>query len=517
MRRSRLALWVAVGAVLVTVELCHAALTPEAVAQIKDAVVLIRVDLEVTATGDAAGGSGSGFVISDDGLIVTNAHVVAPEIEQEDGRTTVADQRTVTVIFHPNEPREQRFEADVLRENPELDLALLRVAKSTPAYLELADSDMVYETQPVYVCGHPLGLREISIRSGAIAARRTWGGSKYIEHDAAAEGGNSGGPLVDDQSRVVGVHTLTIAASSMLTKFAIPSNVVDIWLKSAPAQDPVRESPGSHVLDILAASGLHYTDEGDGLFSLAYAGDVTVYIHEYQDFLRGYVYLGYLPGDNLAEQGEAALAALRLNYNDLAGRLSVFETDDGEYELYWEFQAPLSAATPVFTFFMGQLGAQRAAYWEAFMEDSDAEAPAELQLPGGDDELFELLGGLLEQTGLYYTRNDDFGLYDLPYENGEDLEVSMSVLSGTAWTFLYLGGMPGDNEREQGQIAIELLQRNWDDPFGRLSLDWDLDLVWESQVPVTFLTPDYLTIIANTCASQAISFWEEYGHTPFNG
>jgi len=77
--------------------------------------------------------------------------------------------------------------------------------------------------------------------------------------------------------------------------------------------------------------------------------------------------------------------------------------------------------------------------------------------------------------------------------------------------------MPGDSEWEQGQMAIELLQRNWDDPFGRLSLDSDLDVVWESQVPVTFLTPDYLTIIANTCASQAVSFWEEYGHTPFNG
>ena len=59
--------------------------------------------------------------------------------------------------------------------------------------------------------------------------------------------------------------------------------------------------------------------------------------------------------------------------------------------------------------------------------------------------------------------------------------------------------------------------RNWDDPFGRLSLDSDLDLLWESQVPIDFLTPDYLAIIANTCATQASSFWEEYGHTPFNG
>jgi len=517
MRRLRLVCWMGVATLLLAASLGQAALDPEMVARIKDAVVLIRVELEATGTGDAAQGSASGFVISEDGLIVTNAHVVAPEIEGEDGRTISADQRAVTVTFHPRTPRERSFEAQVLRENAELDLALLKIATPTPTHLELGDSDMVYETQPLYVAGHPLGLEEISIRTGAMAARRTWQGSKYLEHDAAAESGNSGGPLVDEQGRIVGVHTLTLAASAMLTKFAIPSNVVDIWLKSAPAQDPVRQEPGSRIAQILEASGLYYDDEGEGVFSLPYDNDLTVYMHEYQDFMRSYVNLGYLPGDDVAEQGESALTALRLNFDDFGGRLSVYENDDDEYVLYWECQIPLSEATAAFAAFMGQTGAQQAAYWQAQLEDPDADKPTGYELPGDEHEQFELLGELLEQTGLIYERDDEDECYMLPYENGEELDIWMQIYKGTVWTYTYLGGMPGEDAEDYGRIAIELLQRNWDDPFGRLSLDDDFDLLWESQVPVDFLTADYLAIIVNTCANQAADFWEEYGYTPLNG
>ena len=271
------------------------------------------------------------------------------------------------------------------------------------------------------------------------------------------------------------------------------------------------------LMQMLTASGLHYEDEGDGVFALPYDNDTSVYVHKFEDFLRGYVSLGTLPGDDLGAQGEAALDALRQNFSDPAGRLSIFLDQSGEYNLYWEFQVPFSAATPAVVHFMGQTGAQQAAYWRARLADPNAAEPEGVELPGDEDELFELLGELLEQTGLIYTLDEENERYVLPYENGEELNVSTCIYRGTVWTYTYLGGMPGDNRAEQGQIAIELLRRNWDDSFGRLSLDSDFDLLWESQMPADFLTSDFLAILASTCSHQASSFWEEYGHKPFNG
>ncbi|HUS80654.1 MAG TPA: hypothetical protein VM283_05250, partial [Armatimonadota bacterium] len=62
-----------------------------------------------------------------------------------------------------------------------------------------------------------------------------------------------------------------------------------------------------------------------------------------------------------------------------------------------------------------------------------------------------------------------------------------------------------------------LLLRNWDDSLGRLAMDDDGDVVWESQVPTEFITPDYLAILTSTCATQVAAFWGVYGKVPFNG
>ncbi|MGC9316754.1 MAG: YbjN domain-containing protein, partial [Armatimonadota bacterium] len=96
-------------------------------------------------------------------------------------------------------------------------------------------------------------------------------------------------------------------------------------------------------------------------------------------------------------------------------------------------------------------------------------------------------------------------------------DVSTQIYRGVVYTHSYTGGMPGETRAEQGQTAIELLKRNWDDPLGRLALDADNDLVWESQVPAGFLTPDYLAILAGTAATQVADFIEMYGRIPFNG
>lgn len=488
-------------------------LSAATVSKIKDAVVLIDVTL-TTADGET-GATGSGFVISPRGDIIANAHVVSMVSEGMMGETIVADERTVSVVFHPGTAQEASFPARVLRENHELDLALLTIDRDTPVYLELADSDAVPETSAIFACGHPLGLREISIRTGTVTAHRTWEGQRYVEHDASAEEGNSGGPVILPDSRVIGVHTLTLVSSGMLTKFAIPSNVVSGWLATSPDQDPPPPIPGKAVRELLAQSNLIFEEEGEGNFAIPYESGQRVIAHQYEDFLRLYVPLGALPGEYPLLQGQAALAALRFNYTDPVGRISAVESGEG-MELYWECQIPMSNASGAFVRTISDAAANQATRWQAVLNAEEPGEPTDLY-PGGDEAQLAAMREQLKQhiisANLQYEEIET--AFKLPYDN--EVNVYTQVYRGMVWTYSYTGGMPGETPAAQGQIAIQLLQRNWNDPLGRLSLDGDNDLVWESQVPCDFLTPDYLAILGATAAAQVADFVENYGRIPFNG
>lgn len=491
-------------------------LPPSLVTKLKDAVVLIEVTL--TTPDGEMGASGSGFVISPDGQIVTNAHVVSMVSEDDWGGVTVATERKVVVVFHPATPQEETVEARVLRENHEVDLALLKIERATPAYLGFVNSDAVVETSRIYVCGHPLGLREFSIRTGTVTAHRTWEGSRYLEHDASAEEGNSGGPVVIADGSITGVHTLTLVSSGMLTKFAIPSNVVTGWLATDPSQDPPPKIPGKKIRELLAVSNLAWEDQGTGTFALTPEGGETVFVHEYQDFLRVYAALDVLPGENPYLQGCAALAALRFNYEDPVGRMSVM-SDEGTYYLYWEAQVPMSVATVQYLATLSNVGSVQIARWRQLMANEEL-AEIGSWYPGGDEAaLTTRLEEQIKAANLTYEaaeyENRDGRYFKLPYDN--EVTVFASIWNGMVYTRSYTGGMPGDNISQQGQYAIQMLMRNWDDPFGRLALDGDNDLVWESQVPSDFITPDYMAILSATCATQIADFWEIYGRTELNG
>jgi len=486
------------------------ALGEPVIAKLKDAVVLVEVTLALE-DGNAEA-SGSGFLISDQGHIITNAHVVAQTTEGEDGRTLVAKGREVNVVFHPGTNQERSVPAQVLRENHDLDLAELKIEADTPVYLDLADSDAAKETSRIYVCGHPLGLREISIRTGTVTAHRTWDEHSYIEHDASAEEGNSGGPVVDSDGRVIGVHTMTLISKGMLTKFAIPSNVVRAWLATDPSEDPPPPLPGKIVRDLLDGTDLNYEEVDTGIFSLPFEGDVTVLTHEYDDFLRVFVDLGEMPGDTKLLQGLCALEALRFNYTDPVGRLSV-TGNEGAYSLYWECQTPISAASPEYLGMLIRTGANQAQRWQQLMNAENPPEPTDLYPGGDDDALTPKLEQHIKTAGLTYEAKE--GYFLIPYDN--DVNVVSRIFQGMALTQAYTGGMPGETTAGQAVAAIELLKRNWDDPLGRLSLDEDNDVVWESQVPFDFLTSDYLAIVSSTCANQVADFWEQYGKVAFNG
>ena len=184
----------------------------EIYAQAGDAVVSVQVTR----------GSGTGFLIDDDGTIVTNAHVVG---EHDSARVRFDDDGSPVA-------------AEVLGSDPSTDLAVLKVDASDVDVrpLALADSDDVRVGDQAVAIGYPLGLDRTAtagIVSGLgreIRAPNGFSIDQVIQTDAPINPGNSGGPLLDANSRVIGVNS-QIATSgarggNLGIGFAVPSNTV---------------------------------------------------------------------------------------------------------------------------------------------------------------------------------------------------------------------------------------------------------------------------------------------------
>lgn len=496
---------------------------------LKDTVVLIETDLHFPE--GTVSETGSGFAINNRGRIITNAHVVAPEFIDDNGNRHVATGRTVRVVFHPATDREETLQAEVVRENDDLDLALLKVNRDTPVFLELADSESVQELTRIICAGHPAGLREISLRTGAITAHRTFEGKKWLEHDAEAEWGNSGGPVVSEDGSVLGVMTRFHWNQILASKWAVPANTLRDWLASDPANDPpvylasadtgggtpgrVQVTEGdrppttarTQLEDLLEATGLDYSYWQNETWQLEYENQATVYVQEFDDILRAYVIFGDLPDG-------AALPALAFTFHDPVGRFSVSE-EEGVDKLYWEAQVPMGVATPEYLRDLCNIGASQVESFLSYLTtDRELSTPTELY-PGGDQEaLHAKLGRILEGTGLIYEVYDE-DTFKIPFDN--DVSVFVKVFNGVAYVHSYTGGLPGDTKEQALRVAAELLRLNWNDPIGRLAVDEDIDVVWECQVPMSYLTPDYLYVVASVASSRVEEYLGIYGEVPFNG
>jgi serine protease Do len=162
---------------------------------------------------------GSGFIISADGYVVTNNHVITP-----DGR---AELEEVTVTM----PDGTEYSAEVVGKDAESDLAVLKIQRSEPfPFVRFGDSSQARVGDWVIAIGNPFGLGG-TVTSGIVSAvlRRAGAGAydRYIQTDASINRGNSGGPLFDMQGNVIGINNAIFSPSggSVGIGFAIPAEI----------------------------------------------------------------------------------------------------------------------------------------------------------------------------------------------------------------------------------------------------------------------------------------------------
>jgi S1-C subfamily serine protease len=185
-----------------------------AVIDVVDSVspAVVRLDVQ-SVEGGRQGGSGSGVIVSPDGLVLTNSHVVGGAARI---RATTAEGQSLT--------------ARVVGDDPDTDLALVRINEGvTVPFAPLGDSRRLKRGQLVIAIGNPLGF-ESTVTAGVVSAlgrslRASTGRliDDLIQTDAALNPGNSGGPLVSSRGEVVGINTAIIMGAQGIC-FAIAAN-----------------------------------------------------------------------------------------------------------------------------------------------------------------------------------------------------------------------------------------------------------------------------------------------------
>jgi len=166
--------------------------------QVVDSVVSIRTNVA----------QGTGFIITDDGYIVTNAHVLYGAIYAN----------AIT-------PDQEKIPMDLIGYDIDIDLALLKVDGNYD-YLDFESIENVYVGEKVIAIGNPLGLL-FSVSEGIVSGKNRVANDipGYIQTDAALNPGNSGGPLINKEGKVIGINNFKISGGENLG-FALQSNYI---------------------------------------------------------------------------------------------------------------------------------------------------------------------------------------------------------------------------------------------------------------------------------------------------
>ncbi|MEW5784690.1 MAG: trypsin-like peptidase domain-containing protein [Bacillota bacterium] len=248
-------------------------------------------------------GTGSGVVVSSDGYIVTNYHVIEG-----------ADQ--IAVVFSGSD----KLQAELVGADPLTDLALLKINRDQLAFLALGNPARFRVGETVIAVGNPLGLFQQSVTVGVVSALErevSIPGSEYtytyIQTDAAINAGNSGGPLINLKGQMIGINSAKVSTVGVEgIGFAIPVNtvkrVVEDLIKYGAVKRPLL---GVRVLNLSGVTGIS-TDRGVYIHEVAaggaaaeaglQAGDCIVGINDQEINYLAQLFdtlLAFYPGDKI--------------------------------------------------------------------------------------------------------------------------------------------------------------------------------------------------------------------------
>ena len=202
--------------------------------KILPSIVGIKIEYTVNSTSifgrsnsSAATASGSGIIISEDGYILTNNHVVSSSSSESNSYYQMSEATKVTVTLFNDETE---YEAKIVGQDEQTDLAVIKIEKSGLTKAEFADSDDVKVGEFAMAVGNPINMTS-TVTTGIISAvnRKITDsdGKTYtcIQTDAAINSGNSGGALVNSEGKVIGINTLKLSGTGIEgIGFAIPIN-----------------------------------------------------------------------------------------------------------------------------------------------------------------------------------------------------------------------------------------------------------------------------------------------------
>ena len=196
-------------------------------------IVGISISYNVSAFGmsQTAEATGSGVIITKDGYILTNNHVVSSS--DSSYYYEVSEATKITVSLYGSD---EKYEATIVGTDEQTDLAIIKINAENLTPAELGDSSSVKVGEFVLAIGNPLGL-DTSVTSGIVSALErditTTDGSSYhvIQTDCAINSGNSGGALVNSNGQVIGINTLKLSGTGIEgVGFAIPINdTIDVF------------------------------------------------------------------------------------------------------------------------------------------------------------------------------------------------------------------------------------------------------------------------------------------------